>query len=152
MGRACKACKREGLPACSVIPLLFRRVGSRAGGGFLPKESFGVEVWKLCASKIGRVASRMWYGCSITVGFWMQLVLGVPNHVSEQLERPTSNAANLGRASRRTEANSPKIVEGEGEQMNNNSWPPGRAAALARLLPNHGAGSGPELASANDQT
>ena len=50
------------------MPLLFRRVGSRAGKPFLPKESFGVEVWKLCASKIGRVALRMWYGCSITVG------------------------------------------------------------------------------------
>ena len=105
----------RGSACCSVIPLLFRRVGSRAGGGFLPKESFGVEVWKLCASKIGRVASRMWYGCSITVGCWMQLVLVVSNQVAEQLERPTSNAANLGRASRRTEANSPKIVDGVGQ-------------------------------------
>lgn len=62
----------------------------------------------------------------------MQLVLGVPNQVSEQLERPVSHAANLGRAALRTEANSPKSVDGEGEHKS--TIIAGRLVGLQHLL------------------
>ena len=39
-------------------PATFRCVGSMAGRLFLPKDPFTVKVWKLCASKIERVALR----------------------------------------------------------------------------------------------